>query len=282
MRAASIAYNTKFCAAMQMCDPYNFAYAFGTLVTCIGADAPVADLAVWFPYGSPSTPDALTACAAAIDLSTCDEYESYVLEQVVPAACNASSFGLLADGATCAVSTIAFQEPSACSSRRRRVALRVTPAIAAMRRRRVAIAYSVARVSVWNPPRTGRATPPSAARLCRFTNTATPRRTSASRSWPISESLAGPSTRTRATSLAPSEARARAYTTPPRTRAPTLVTPGHPPKLSRVCRRSRTVNRATTWTIRSATRACGARSFADSASITSASTAAPRPARRRR
>jgi hypothetical protein len=106
MRAASIAYNTKLCAAAQQCDPYLFDYSFGTLAACVDADAPVADLAIWFSFGTTLTPDSLTTCAETLDLSTCEAYERFIYESVVPDACLGVSFGSLPDGSSCSVSGI--------------------------------------------------------------------------------------------------------------------------------------------------------------------------------
>jgi len=102
MRAASIAYNTKFCNAMAKCDPEILTLNYGDVATCIDADAGPADLAVWFPYGSTLTPDKLTACAAALDLSTCEKYALFAYENQIPTACTAISYGTLPTGAACA------------------------------------------------------------------------------------------------------------------------------------------------------------------------------------
>jgi hypothetical protein len=102
MRAASVAYMTKFCAAAAECDPDYFAVEWGTQDNCVDADAGAADLSVWFPYGSTLTPDALTACAAALDLSTCEKYALLNYEFQAPPECMALSYGTLPNGSACA------------------------------------------------------------------------------------------------------------------------------------------------------------------------------------
>lgn len=110
MRAASVAYNTKYCNAAAQCDPELFEVYWGDVATCIDADAGAADLAVWFPYGSTLTPDVLTACAKALDLSTCQKYALFAYEYQVPSAwpsaCSAISYGTLPAGAACATNGI--------------------------------------------------------------------------------------------------------------------------------------------------------------------------------
>jgi hypothetical protein len=101
MRAASVAYMTNFCPAFARCDPVLFAHVFGTMATCIGADAPIDQLVDLYGYGSMTTPDAVRACGLALDLSTCDAYARFQFEAVFPDACRPMFVGTLPDDSTC-------------------------------------------------------------------------------------------------------------------------------------------------------------------------------------
>jgi hypothetical protein len=110
MRAAASAFNAKYCAAFEKCDPTAFALTFGTTATCLGAGGLVAiapgvayvdDLAAPYAYGSRLTPDLLRACTDALDLSTCAKWVRFASERFVPDACAPAFFGMLADGSSC-------------------------------------------------------------------------------------------------------------------------------------------------------------------------------------
>ena len=115
MRAAATAFNTKFCPAFAMCDPLLFEFLYGTIDECLAAGGNM-EVATWIngtaeryvaeltsPYanGSLLTPDALLACAAALDFSTCDAFVAYRFEGVVPDACRTTVYGSLPVGSPC-------------------------------------------------------------------------------------------------------------------------------------------------------------------------------------
>jgi len=102
MRAASVAYLTKFCTAMQRCNLPSLQVTYGSLGACIDADAGVADLASWFPYGSRLTPTGLQKCADALTFDTCEDFFRYSLEAVIPPECDDANYGRLPTGAPCA------------------------------------------------------------------------------------------------------------------------------------------------------------------------------------
>ena len=106
MRAASIAYNTKYCEAWSRCDPWSFLVNAGSITACIGADASVEDLANWFLHGSTLPPAALEACAQALDFSACKDFERFNSERIIPEACTSTAYGGLRDGAPCSVMTV--------------------------------------------------------------------------------------------------------------------------------------------------------------------------------
>lgn len=105
MRAASVAYMTKVCTAMQQCNRPFFDIFWGSLDACIDADASVADLATWFPYGSKLTPASLQLCADSLNFTTCEAFFSYTWENVIPKSqpCHDVNYGMLPNGAPCAL-----------------------------------------------------------------------------------------------------------------------------------------------------------------------------------
>ena len=113
MRAAATAFNAKFCPAYQRCDPPLFQYVYGTIDACLAAGGNmvgsfafsryIAELTTPYGYGSLLTPDAVLACAAALDFSTCDAFVAFVFEGVVPPVCSATAYGFLPTGSPCAL-----------------------------------------------------------------------------------------------------------------------------------------------------------------------------------
>lgn len=101
MRAASTLFDTKVCAAIATCDPIRLERDYGGMEACIGRDRPRDELAARFGYGSVLTPDALAACADALDLSTCEAFVHFQHERIVPAACRPLHYGSLLDGSAC-------------------------------------------------------------------------------------------------------------------------------------------------------------------------------------
>ncbi len=114
MRAALLAYNTKYCTAFQKFDPVVFRFLMGTMDKCL--EAPVSQLTTNFAFSPPGallantfgavgatlTPDGLRACAAALDLSTPRAWVEFDYELLMPDACRAIVYGRLADRSTCA------------------------------------------------------------------------------------------------------------------------------------------------------------------------------------
>jgi hypothetical protein len=117
MRAAATAFNSKLCEAQARCDPSNFEFYYGTIAECIGAGGLSAsastlyggivkyfdDVHAPYAYGSLVTPDSLTACAAALDLSTCQKFVSFFYENRYPEVCRPINYGSLPDGSPCRV-----------------------------------------------------------------------------------------------------------------------------------------------------------------------------------
>jgi hypothetical protein len=118
MRGAADAFNAKYCPAFEKCDPQLFAFTFGATEKCRDAGGLVAtasgnagegryvnDLAAPYAFGSLLTPDALRACASALDLSTCEAWVRFMSEREGETldACRPAFFGKILEGASCGV-----------------------------------------------------------------------------------------------------------------------------------------------------------------------------------
>jgi hypothetical protein len=113
MRSAADAFNAKYCTAFAKFDPTYFAFTFGEMAACLGAGGLVAtaagdvryvdELGAPYAHGSRLTPDALRACAAALDFSSAAAWVRFNSEHIVPDECEAAFFGTLLDDSPCGV-----------------------------------------------------------------------------------------------------------------------------------------------------------------------------------
>jgi hypothetical protein len=101
IRSAALVLDTKVCTAIATCDPVLFERTYGTMDACASEARSLAELTSRYGYGSTLTPEAVRACARALDLSTCEAYARFQYEAELPAACRGLAYGSLSEGSAC-------------------------------------------------------------------------------------------------------------------------------------------------------------------------------------